>query len=265
LITTYFNFRIDTTASRLKEQQEERAKTIQQLKEATKYDSTLELLEKYGGADGKPKGKKKEEEEAHKDPKPAMPARINIQPPPTANIQRREGIPSTPQPIHESQPPRSNDVEPEALYAPNADFEPDSYPQRSTLPSGGNGPGPTESHWYDRIFDVLLGDDETAPKNRIVLICHACRLVNGQAPPGTKTLAELGVWKCMGCGAANGEMDEGRRIVREVLGANEEVESVGEKADGLDLTLVDKEDGDDERFQDGPAASVRKRRGKGKK
>lgn len=68
---------------------------------------------------------------------------------------------------------------------------------------------------------MLLGEDETAPKNRIVLICQKCRLVNGQAPPGTKSLSEIGTWKCMSCGEPNGEMDEGKRIVHEVLGARE--------------------------------------------
>lgn len=66
-------------------------------------------------------------------------------------------------------------------------------------------------------MDLMLGEDEMAPKNRIVLICQNCRLVNGQAPPGTKTLAELGKWKCVACGAINGEMDEGKKIMREVL------------------------------------------------
>ncbi|KAI9163720.1 Endoplasmic reticulum junction formation protein lunapark [Paramyrothecium foliicola] len=282
LIITYFNFRIDTTASRLKEQQAERAKTIQKLKDATKYDSTLELIEKYGGAEGKPKGKKKDgpgqAEEGGKDGnaqlrdrKHAIPGRTNMAPPPTANIQRREGAPSTPQPLPGNSfpppPPQSNDVPPEALYAPNADFEPDGYVQSSTARQS----GPSESHWYDRIFDVLLGDDETAPKNRIVLICQACRLVNGQAPPGTKVLADLGVWKCMACGAQNGEMDEGRRIVREVLGNAATADEPANVEDSDEPTMKGEEiehlvgGSEDEAPLDGPAASVRKRRGKAKR
>jgi predicted nucleic-acid-binding Zn-ribbon protein len=71
-------------------------------------------------------------------------------------------------------------------------------------------------NWYDRVLDLLLGEDETSPKNRIVLICRNCRLVNGQAPPGTKSLAELGKWKCIGCGETNGEEDEAVRAVQEM-------------------------------------------------
>jgi hypothetical protein len=71
-------------------------------------------------------------------------------------------------------------------------------------------------HWYDRVLDLLLGEDETSPKNRIILICQNCRLVNGQAPPGTKSLAELGKWKCFGCGEMNGEEDEAVKAVQEM-------------------------------------------------
>jgi len=41
-------------------------------------------------------------------------------------------------------------------------------------------------------------------------------LVNGQAPPGTKSLAELGRWKCYGCGTFNGEEDEAVKVVKEM-------------------------------------------------
>ena len=73
-------------------------------------------------------------------------------------------------------------------------------------------------HWYDRVLDLLLGEDETAPKNRIILICQNCRLVNGQAPPGTKSMTELGKWKCFGCGELNGEEDEAVKAVQEMKG-----------------------------------------------
>jgi len=61
-----------------------------------------------------------------------------------------------------------------------------------------------------------MGEDETSPKNRMALICQSCRLVNGQAPPGTKSPADLGKWRCFGCGAWNGEEDEAVKIVKEM-------------------------------------------------
>lgn len=86
-------------------------------------------------------------------------------------------------------------------------------------------PPPTTSyeqapHWYDRILDVLLGEDETAAKNRLVLLCSKCRLVNGQAPPGVKTLEELGRWRCNGCGSWNGVESEGAKVVKEITQAS---------------------------------------------
>lgn len=131
-----------------------------------------------------------------------------------------------------------------AEFAPNA-FDGRPPPMSMQYPPAAAMAVPAESHWYDRILDTLLGEDETAAKNRIVLICSRCRLVNGQAPPGTKSLSELGMWKCMACGATNGEMDEGRRIVQEVLGGRA-AETKTESADDLasrsssDLVEVDK-------------------------
>lgn len=189
----------------------------------------MELIEKYGGVEGSsPKGKNKiqegDEQEAREGSEEkrskkgrrsqgAPAQRTTMPPPPTANIQRRP------------------EMEPTAEFAPNAEYTHDpthghqqhlqhpAQPHTQPLPA----PPAPESHWYDRVFDVLLGEDETAPKNRIVLICGACRLVNGQAPPGAKTLADVGQWRCMACGAMNGEVkeDEGQRIVREVLGEKE--------------------------------------------
>lgn len=230
-----FEVRIESLSSKLKDQQAERAKTIQKLKDATRYDSTLELLEKYGGGEARPKGKKKSTgEEAENDTKKspgkrqrqdtATPRRTNIPPPATANIQRQgTSHPTTPLPSGTGpfNTPQNRIPSSENRLAANAEFSPNAFDSSRTprVPGGQYEMAHTgsQTHWYDRIMDLLLGEDETASKNRIVLICQNCRLVNGQAPPGTHNLSDLGMWKCMGCGASNGEVDEGKRIVREVL------------------------------------------------
>ncbi|KAI1091406.1 hypothetical protein F5B19DRAFT_483942 [Rostrohypoxylon terebratum] len=230
----YFSFRIDSLESRLKDHQAERAKTIQRLKDATKYDSTLELLEKYGGTGEKPnqpkkqgegedQGKGQQRKTSGTSNAGSVPpsARINIPPPPTANIQR----PPLPHaPVLGAMPPRQDpsfmprprtplDQQPTEEFAPNAGPLPTSYAQYEMSP------GPPR--WYDRIMDLMLGEDETASKNRIVLICKNCRLVNGQAPPGTKSLAELGTWRY-----------EGKKIIREVLESKKS--SVGLRSEDRD-------------------------------
>ncbi|KAH7126196.1 hypothetical protein EDB81DRAFT_846829 [Dactylonectria macrodidyma] len=282
-LNAYYTFRIESLTASLKDYQQEREKTIQKLKDATKYDSTMELIEKYGGRDGgqggKPKDKKKDtvdgdgddNSQKAKDKKenagPGPQSRTRMPPPPTANIQRRDGPAVS----------ASNSMEPSAEFAPNAEFAPSAFPagQAPPPPPFGytqNNATPSEPHWYDRIFDVLLGEDEAAVKNRIVLICSSCRLVNGQAPPGTKALSELGPWKCMSCGALNGELDEGKRIVNEVLGhaagdaALEQENNTGDEVeDASSDDVVDVVKEHILEVNDGPAAAARKRRGKGKK
>ncbi|KAK8070649.1 hypothetical protein PG997_010852 [Apiospora hydei] len=240
LTHTYFTMRIETLEARLKDLQTERANTIQKLKDATKYDSTHELLEKYGGEKPKRAIQNHDDDERHnKNAKDGdnRRARHSSLGPPSAqgaptSIRHPNLIPlppSRPSSSHIS-PPRHNQQLQDftAEFAPNADDLPHTpYPQYDHNPNNGH-------RWYDRILDLMLGEDETAPKNRIVLICQNCRLVNGQAPPGTKALADVGLWKCMSCGSMNGEMDEGKKIMREVLGGADTIRPSIEVTDNSD-------------------------------
>jgi hypothetical protein len=193
----------------------ERDATLEKLKLATKYNSTQQLLEKYGSVQPKPS------QESLKDPKPAKKrtsdARVFISPPPTANIPRNNNqLPSSPpRPLPPSGPsspsPNVNQRPPSPL--PSEDFAPNAYdyPQQQAAP-----PAYGQARWYDRILDALVGDDETLAKNRIALICKECRLVNGLAPPGAKTLEEIGKWRCSGCGVMNGEESKAAKLLKEV-------------------------------------------------
>lgn len=287
LAGSYYTFRIDSLTARLKDYQAERAKTIQKLKDATKYDSTLELIEKYGGEQKKDKDAKnakqatgaqkqqqqQQQQDGSSNSAQQSPAnRTRMAPPPTANIQHR--APASPSPLSNAPSPAPvhspSPLEPGAEFAPNAFAAaaspppPPSFVQQNANVAGGG-----ESHWYDRIFDVLLGEDETAAKNRIVLLCSACRLVNGQAPPGTTSLADVGVWRCMACHAKNGVENEGKRIVEEVL-AGEGGDVAGDDDEDSEDAKVEEHDipeakGDGEvsaSGMDGPAAGVKKRRAK---
>lgn len=305
ILAAFFNFRVDSLETKLKDQQSGRAKTIQKLKDATKYDSTQELLAKYGGAEGKPPGKDKAgkgqgdgEPGQHqgKGPHPTGSGgvqRTGMPPPPTANIPRgpnslppNAGTPTgrvpsfTRPPVSGSPAHRDDGFDPSAEFAPNA-FGPGENNPARLIPNAQYASfqgGASESHWYDRVMDFLLGEDETAAKNRVVLICQQCRLVNGQAPPGTRALSELGMWKCMGCGSTNGEVDEGKRIVREVLGKKRAAtpSSTGEVvSDGESGSFVDAGEEDGQGDEEGKSLSadstkeqpvshreLRKRRGK---
>ncbi|EFX05136.1 hypothetical protein CMQ_1772 [Grosmannia clavigera kw1407] len=259
VLDAYFNFRIDMLTARLKDFKAEREKTILKLKAATKYDSTLELLEKYGGVEtkqgdhknkGRPRLAHVDDSHAH----PSSSIRTGLKPPATANIAR--GTPPPPPVISIRPSPDApdaasgSDLDVSAEFAPNA-FGPDTEDHMLLLQQLGSRPASAISrpatantrpgtatsvattalappatmtvaaaahpHWYDRLLDLLMGEDEMAAKNRIVLVCGRCRLVNGQAPPGTRSLAELGKWRCMGCGAANGEVAETKPSLGDVL------------------------------------------------
>lgn len=131
----------------------------------------------------------------------------------------------------------------------------------------------TQSHWYDRILDALLGEDETQPKNRLVLICSECRLVNGQAPPGVRTIEDIGKWRCGGCRAWNGKekpheevahlvqsWDEERTAKAKEMVRDAEEEDEGEDVDEEEEMVEVKEE------TPPPSKSTRsKTKGKGKK
>jgi hypothetical protein len=220
-ISSYYNYRIDVVTQRLEIQQAERSKTINKLKAATKYDSTQELLEKYGGATPAPTAKKAKV--PSKGPTATPVQRTGTgPPPPTANIPRpgSDQITTTPNPATpesgqsvaatklNSQSPTSPSMG-SAEFAPNAFSGPAQY-------AGGSTENIISGHWYDRVLDLLMGEDETSARNRMVLICQHCRLVNGQAPPGTRSAIELGRWRCGGCGGWNGEEDEAMKVVQEM-------------------------------------------------
>ena len=133
LIAAFFNYRIQSATKRLQFQQEERVKAIQRLKDATKYQSTLELLEKYGGEpnrerqDGEGSSRPVSRQSLGHQDAPRMPARTNLPPPPTANIQVKESI---------DRPLTPNVIEPSAEFAPNAEAEPAlMQPNRLHMPS----------------------------------------------------------------------------------------------------------------------------------
>ncbi|KAL8825740.1 MAG: hypothetical protein Q9191_004228 [Dirinaria sp. TL-2023a] len=221
----YYSYRTSRVQSQLDELEKQRTSTIEKLKTATKYNSTQELLKKYGGTPS-PKGKANGTPKQSSTNTPKS-GRTNILPPPTANIPGRNipaSLPNTPQRLPpEAKSPLSQIVPHSAAAAAppwqrpdspqdiSAEFAPNAFPSAPQYSQPGNGP-----RWYDRFVDALLGEDETLPKNRLALICSQCRLVNGQAPPGVKRLEDVGKWRCGGCGATNGEESEAKRIISSI-------------------------------------------------
>ena len=227
-LSTYYDYRTSILQGRVESLQRQRDATIDKLKAATKYNTTHQLLEKYGGTTPKSKvgAPNRKTTPIQGKSNTSQSGRTGFAPPPTANIPGRNvaaSLPSTPQrstsasspvgpsppftaaaatPPWQRQPPPQVDT---PGFAPNAFSSVPQYEQ----------PG-TDAKWYDRLMDVLLGEDESNPKNRLALICKQCRLVNGQAPPGVKQLEDVGKWRCSGCGTMNGEESEAKRLVHEI-------------------------------------------------
>ena len=150
-------------------------------------------------------------------------------------------------------------MSPTEEFAPNA-FDAPLRPVPAASQYALDGP-----RWYDRILDAVLGEDETQARNRMTLICQNCKLVNGQAPPGVRTLEELGRWRCSSCQAWNGVESEEKKILSQISGAGSRPKPVYEDEEIETEEFVDdSDDGSDEALpaisgaEDGtPAGSTR--------
>ncbi len=257
-LSNYYDYRTSNIQTQLDGLQKQRDATIEKLKTATKFNSTQELLKKYGGTPT-PKAKSAEASVRKITPKhkgPSEGSRTSFVPPPTANIPGRDGPPSlytSPQasapqarkppgqqivmlPEHSPRPSQApvSPIDHSAEFAPNAFSAPVQYAQDNEGP-----------RWYDRLMDVLLGEDETRPGARLALICSQCRLVNGQAPPGVKILEDLGKWRCGGCGAMNGEESEVKKIVSSIKIASKEDAPSEKESGGSGVPKSHNKNGDD--------------------
>jgi len=211
--------RISSTESKLEELQSRQRATIEKLKAATKYSTTQSLIEKYGNTAGasiqkpqseKPKGPSRTPTQIQRHTpqhpqQPPAPIRSSVPTPEQIRIQeqllaqQRAGPPpqygKAQSPNQQPQPPA------DLLRRQNLEMQSQSQPpsRQHLQPEEATAP-----KWYDRILDVVLGEDETSARNRYALICKNCRMVNGLAPPGTRTLDDMGEWGCARCGTMNG-------------------------------------------------------------
>lgn len=222
LLSTYYEYRLSSNQAYLQDLQNQKNSAVEKFKNATKYNSTQQLLEKYGAepsslkaAESGSKPEKKTKPKGRRESAPNF-GRTSFQPPSTANIPRPPSqSPHAPKSSHtEPNSPRALGPMPQGdlpTSTHGAEFAPDAEPTPAQYLADSG----ASNHWYDRVMDLLLGEDETKPINRLALICSRCRLVNGQAPPGVKQLEEVGRWRCGGCGGWNGETEEIKKILHE--------------------------------------------------
>ncbi|KAF3939647.1 hypothetical protein ABW19_dt0204094 [Dactylella cylindrospora] len=219
IIKRYYEWRVlnvETSLESLRDQQKE---TIEKLKAVTKYDSTQALLDKYtktatttGAQPQPPQGKDGQRTPAVGSQPVTPTGSLRQRHPPGIKLPRASvSGTSTPQIQQEElflAPPGPPQLLPQ-------DFPPDIPPHMAGVPPGMNMPPmgqfappppeePRQPQWYDRLLDVLLGEDEMSAKTRYALICSNCRQVNGLAPPGTTNVEDIR-YICGRCGAENGK------------------------------------------------------------
>lgn len=227
LVSLFFDWQVGRKQAHVEDLQTQREKKINELKKATKYDSTQELLQKYGAAPKQTPSKSQQGTKRKIASPQEQPQRTGLPPPATANIVRPGvSIPNTPQRqnmpgTRSPQSSHSMTTSPVDFYTEEPGFAPNAFSSGLPPPKSSYD---KPSNWYDRILDVILGDDETLAKNRLALICSKCRLVNGQAPPGVQTLEQVGVWRCSSCGAANGIESDAKKMVMEMTESAKENE-----------------------------------------
>jgi hypothetical protein len=219
VLSAVYNYRISKSQAYLDSLYQDKDTTIEKLKQATKYDSTQQLLDKYGERKSPPSEAAKDSDPAESQRR-ASADRVFMVPPPTANIPRnRPSLPPGSAPVQEDasrRVPSGSRPAPDGPQQPtletSAEFAPNAFDQSAQYAR----PGPTERRWFDRLLDSIMGEDETLAMTRLALVCSQCRLVNGLAAPGVRTLEEVGKWRCRECGAWNGVESETVRLVEAV-------------------------------------------------
>lgn len=248
LFDLYYNYRIGNAEGALEELQTKQNDTIEKLKAATKFSTTQSIIEKYGrGSSSGPPSPADIDKKQQQRPGAPQGGSVNqqlrqrpqgqsglqgpaqvaspIAPSTTQQIQQqliqqqmmaqqRAGLPSPAQMQFQPHPGIKPDT-PEISSRPSPNAPLPNLPQ--TQPSSQQLIQPEEAttpKWYDRLLDVIVGEDETSAKNRYALICGNCRMVNGLAPPGTTSLEDMEGWGCARCGTWNGSPPGQKRCAK---------------------------------------------------
>ncbi|KAK9316391.1 hypothetical protein V1522DRAFT_396054 [Lipomyces starkeyi] len=85
---------------------------------------------------------------------------------------------------------------------------------------------PESPRWYDRILDLMVGEDETDPRNRYALICFRCGTHNGLAAPGQTP--DNVRYSCPVCGEWNPE-----QAPSTTTGGDEASKSIEEQSESI--------------------------------
>lgn len=171
LINYVFKLSISRREKYLKIMKKKHSQKIEELKKITNFNTTNELLNKYGTEDERKKSKSESEAKTAE-------AQLNAQPQQQVNSQAKSPSAQQQQIIQRLQSLQANPP----VQAPRT--------------------------FQDRVLDFIVGSDNNeATENRFALICKQCLTHNGLAPPGCSN-PFLVSYICPNCGFLNGEIDD---------------------------------------------------------
>lgn len=236
LLTFYFTRLISARTERIKVLKEEQKEKIEDLKQSTNFYSTKALLERFDSSF--PQQEKKSQQQQRGNKSSSSTATSTSSTDPVSLNQQNQAVLRNRNAKGNNQNQSSSTKKTSMGVAENFEFAPDlpSLQQKQTqnaqpgqantqltaqqldhqVAAGFPGQPPFSSssslapvhntayqpHWYDRILDMIVGEDEYSPKSRYALICESCRNHNGLAQPGE--LPQYVVYICPHCGHRNG-------------------------------------------------------------
>ncbi|CUM46958.1 uncharacterized protein AC631_02926 [Debaryomyces fabryi] len=171
LINSMFKISVRRREKSLQTLKKKHSLKIEELKKITNFNTTNELLNKYGGQDERKKAK---DDTGDKPTKKQTNVARQINTPTTQQQQQQQQIIKRLQNLQANPP----------VQAPRT--------------------------FQDRILDFIVGSDNNeATENRYALICKQCLTHNGLAPPGSTNPFKVS-YICPNCGFLNGETDTER-------------------------------------------------------
>ncbi|KAK9450923.1 uncharacterized protein V1518DRAFT_412083 [Limtongia smithiae] len=170
LVQIVYGRMISRQENKLEELKESRKAKIEELKSSTKYYSTKSLLDRFDAEGADDFNEELEEQRRGRAEGRQIPGEAML----------LEG-----------------GMNPTVLKPAYCFGQADSIKQLESLDAYRYG----QSTWYDKLFDLLAGEDERSPRNRYALICSNCLSHNGLAPPGQEPKDV--VYMCPRCGTWN--------------------------------------------------------------
>lgn len=195
MVSGLYDWLVSSRQTKLRGLQQKHKLKIEELKKITNFNTTSELLDKYG--DPIERKKKKPTGEGTSSGAQSVPGNGQIK----QRLHVNPGTINIPQQLPTEQSQRQQRQQGQPLQTQQIPEKANQPP--INLVQTQNQPLPRS--FQDRLLDMLVGSDSSeAVESRYALICANCYKHNGLAPPGCKEPHKV-PYICPNCGLFNGE------------------------------------------------------------